>query len=974
MAAYSRVSASAKNARKNGAVPKKKARGGRKREAGESARAKEKANATPTASRAKGGKAAARAARPATASEPLDSSGVSEPTGASSPADTGSPAGSNAAGGSGVPGRQPPAPAAEQDGAPTPAATRGEATPTGGQPNDATVRQADSATADTSDPETSDPETGRPEASDANSAESKSTGPDSHDTKPARAETTDAESHPCAENPHPDDATDPGHAPDPDATSETDGAPNAHTADTANTADGTADAGATDDARNPDDTEDARGTSGTDDAKPTGSTGDADDADGCGHSDNLSEASDSSDAATSSDPENPSEPSNAPDTNEARRTREADETGKTDEADETGEAAKGGDAAGAPLARPTEQTPAPRYDYDRYSQLAGPLTEPPADAPYRVRYRSLLAQEPHRVRAALLLAAAPTVSAILLVWLLRPEHWVHREYVSGWETAADTVMLVAIGLIEVFRLFTVVSNAHATLVARDPIPVHAAPGTRVAFLTSFVPGKEPVAMVRATLEAATRLRHPGLVDVWLLDEGDDAEIKELCAKLGVRHFSRKGVARWNQPTGAFRAKTKHGNYNSWLDAHGDAYEFMACVDTDHVPLPNFLERMLGYFRDPDVAFVVGPQVYGNYDAAVTKAAESQQFLFHALIQRAGNAYDGAMFVGTNNAVRISALKSIGGLYDSITEDMATGFELHRTRNPETGNKWRSVYTPDVLAVGEGPTAWTDFFTQQLRWSRGTYETVLKQYWRGIPTLPPGKLLNYSLLVTFYPMSALNWMLSALSCTLFLGLGASGIQISSEIWLMLYSDAAALQIGLYIWNRKHNVSPHEPSGSSGTAGMALSAISAPIYAKSLCDAVLRRKSRFVVTPKGDSSSPDRLATFRIHLLWAVVFGGSLLAAPFLGHTHMAMCVWAFLAVLLCLATPALWYGGLLRERHAARPAIATLPAARVDSPTPPSPTSAPTPTTEAPQTTTTATAQDAATADVTTADKDSLCAT
>ncbi|MEU3960779.1 glycosyltransferase family 2 protein [Streptomyces buecherae] len=753
----------------------------------------------------------------------------------------------------------------------------------------------------------------------------------------------------------------------------------------------TADAGGTDDAHTLDDANDVRGASDTGEAHPTGSTGDARDARDADDSDNLSEASDSSDTANPSGPENPSEPGDAPEADEARRTPEADETS---------EAAKGGDAGGAPPARPTEQAPAPRYDYDRYSQLAGPLTEPAPDAPYRVRYRSLLAQEPHRVRAALLLAAAPTVSAILLVWLLRPDHWVHREYVSGWETAADTVMLVAIGLIEVFRLFTVVSNAHATLVARDPIPVHAAPCTRVAFLTSFVPGKEPVTMVRATLEAATRLRHSGLVDVWLLDEGDDAEIKELCAKLGVRHFSRKGVARWNQPTGAFRAKTKHGNYNSWLDAHGDAYEFMACVDTDHVPLPNFLERMLGYFRDPDVAFVVGPQVYGNYDAAVTKAAESQQFLFHALIQRAGNAYDGAMFVGTNNAVRISALKGIGGLYDSITEDMATGFELHRTRNPETGNTWRSVYTPDVLAVGEGPTAWTDFFTQQLRWSRGTYETVLKQYWRGIPTLPPGKLLNYSLLVTFYPMSALNWMLSALSCALFLGLGASGVQISSEIWLMLYSDAAALQIGLYIWNRKHNVSPHEPSGSSGTAGMALSAISAPIYAKSLCDAVLRRKSRFVVTPKGDSSSPDRLATFRVHLLWALVFGGSLLAAPFLGHTHMAMCIWAFLAVLLCLATPALWYGGLLRERHAERPGSATLPAARADSPTAPSPTSAPsattpattpgapaTPssvpaptatalpsTTEAPQTTTTATAQDAATADVTTADKDSLCAT
>ncbi|WP_435241451.1 glycosyltransferase family 2 protein [Streptomyces cucumeris] len=573
--------------------------------------------------------------------------------------------------------------------------------------------------------------------------------------------------------------------------------------------------------------------------------------------------------------------------------------------------------------------PAAMYEYKRYSELAGPLTEPCADRPYRVRTRSLLAQEPHRYRAALLLCAAPVCSALLLLWLLRPDHWVRREHVAGWETAADLTMLVSIALIESFRLFTVVSNAHATLVARDPVPVVAEPGTKVAFLTSFVPGKEPLAMVRATLEGAVRLRHTGPLDVWLLDEGDDPEVKELCARLGVHHFSRKGIEKWNQPKGSFRARTKHGNYNAWLDAHGDAYEFMACVDTDHVPLPNFLERMLGYFRDPDIAFVVGPQVYGNYDTAVTKAAESQQFLFHALIQRAGNAYGGPMFVGTNNAVRISALRSIGGLYDSITEDMATGFELHRRRNPVTRKKWRSVYTPDVLAVGEGPSTWTDFFTQQMRWSRGTYETVLKQFWKGPFTLSPGKLLNYTLMIAYYPMTALNWVLSALSCALFLMLGASGLHIPAEIWMMLYSDAAMLQIGLYIWNRRHNVSPHEPEGSGGLAGMLLSALSAPIYAKSLCDAVLRRTSRFVVTPKGDSSSPDRLSTFRIHLLWAGVFGSSLVASFFFGHEHAAMRTWASLALALCLAPVAIWCGGVLLRRRG-RPAAPAVPTARSDS--------------------------------------------
>ncbi|MEU6059895.1 cellulose synthase catalytic subunit [Streptomyces sp. NPDC047097] len=545
------------------------------------------------------------------------------------------------------------------------------------------------------------------------------------------------------------------------------------------------------------------------------------------------------------------------------------------------------------------------YDYDTYSRLAGPLTEPDPAAPYRVRYRSLLSKEPHRIRAVLLMCSAPVLSAVLLAYLVWPSHWTQREGGEAWLVRLDAVMLVSIGLICTFMLVNVVSIAHATMVARDPVPVVAEPGLRVAFLTTYVPGKEPLAMVRATLEGARRVRHTGPLDVWLLDEGDDPGARALCAELGVRHFTRAAVPAWNRARGAHKARTKHGNYNAWIAAHGEAYDVFASVDTDHVPLPAFLERMLGYFRDPDVAFVVGPQVYGNYDGPVTKAAESQQFLFHALIQRAGNRYRAPMFVGTNNAVRIAAVRQIGGLYDSITEDMATGFELHRRRNPATGRHWTSVYTPDVLAVGEGPASWTDFFTQQLRWSRGTYETVLRQYAGGFGRMPPGRLLNYTLMLVYYPMTAVNWFLGVLSCVLFLCLGASGTQVSTSVWLMLYSDAAALQIGLYLWNRRHNVSPHEPEGSGGLAGMVMSALSAPIYARSLLDAVLRRPSRFVVTPKGGAASPDRPATFRVHLSWAAVLAGSLAASVYLHHTHAAMRTWAVLALAVCLAPCAVW---------------------------------------------------------------------
>jgi hypothetical protein len=130
--------------------------------------------------------------------------------------------------------------------------------------------------------------------------------------------------------------------------------------------------------------------------------------------------------------------------------------------------------------------------------------------------------------------------------------------------------------------------------------------------------------------------------------------------------------------------------------------------------------------------------------------------------------------------------------------------------------------------------------------------------------------------------------------------------------MLYGNASALQIGLYVWNRRHNVSPHEPEGSGGVAGMIMSALSAPIYARSLMDAVLRRKSKFVVTPKGDSASPDTLlGTFRIHLFFILVFAGSIVAGLLLGHSHPAMITWACFALLIT-ASPILAWQWALRQ--------------------------------------------------------------
>ena len=88
----------------------------------------------------------------------------------------------------------------------------------------------------------------------------------------------------------------------------------------------------------------------------------------------------------------------------------------------------------------------PKYDYEHYSRLAGPLTQPDPTKPYKVQYRSLLSQEPHRIRAALMLGAAPLLSLVLLAWLLQPAHWTQRDYPAfSWLPALDVVDLPSMG-------------------------------------------------------------------------------------------------------------------------------------------------------------------------------------------------------------------------------------------------------------------------------------------------------------------------------------------------------------------------------------------------------------------------------------------------------------------------------------------------------------------------------------------------
>ena len=555
------------------------------------------------------------------------------------------------------------------------------------------------------------------------------------------------------------------------------------------------------------------------------------------------------------------------------------------------------------------------YDYERFSTLTGPLNEVGVD--YRVEFRNALADR-QRQRIFPLVLANLVLGTIFYLWLVQPSHFPRSQGRGLLIDVLAYLMLAGVALIEGLRLVSSLMLSWSAWRAKDPLPVVPPPGLRIAFTTTIVPSKEPLDVVRATLAAARHIRHAGQLDLWLLDEGDDPDVRAMCEALGVNHFSRKNVEEWNQSSGPYKARTKHGNHNAWLARHGDRYHVEISVDPDHVPLPNMCERMLGYFNDPDVAFVCGPQVYGNYDRFLTRAAESQAYLFQSVIQRSANHSACGMFVGTNHAFRISTWRQIGGFQDSITEDMATSLAVHGAVNPATQNHWKSVYTPDVVAVGEGPATWTDFFSQQLRWSRGADEVLIDGGLSRFRKLSWRRRLHYGLLLSYYPSAAVSWLVGMALAASYVITGATGLHLTDvRSWSMLYLDLALVQLSLYFWLRRLNVSPHEEAGSTGLAGMFVSMLATPIYVSALFGAVIRRPMSFVVTPKGDHSSPDTAFTFRRHLGWAAVSLcvtiGALISRRALWGALMAPVISSF----VCLAPMLIWLRSTFADRAADR---------------------------------------------------------
>jgi cellulose synthase (UDP-forming) len=304
-------------------------------------------------------------------------------------------------------------------------------------------------------------------------------------------------------------------------------------------------------------------------------------------------------------------------------------------------------------------------------------------------------------------------------------------YFALWWFRVEHVNQLALFLLLSFAtwygVFRIMVGWYNVFHIEQPDFVAAREGLRVAIFTTSSPG-EPYDMFVRTLAAAREIRYPHTT--YLLDDTQDPRLRELAETMGAVHLELVGIP------GA-----KAGKINAALQRTDE--EFILVLDPDHIPFPEFLDRVLGYFEDEQVGFVQVSQAYGNAgESFVARAAAEQTYAFYGPIMQGMNGTTTAVAIGANCTFRRTALASIGGHGIGLAEDLVTSIRLH-------AKGWKSCYVPEVLSRGLVPSDLDSYLEQQLKWARGVYDVLFREYPRAFRSLTGFQRISYFMIGSYY---------------------------------------------------------------------------------------------------------------------------------------------------------------------------------------------------------------------------------
>jgi cellulose synthase/poly-beta-1,6-N-acetylglucosamine synthase-like glycosyltransferase/exo-beta-1,3-glucanase (GH17 family) len=332
--------------------------------------------------------------------------------------------------------------------------------------------------------------------------------------------------------------------------------------------------------------------------------------------------------------------------------------------------------------------------------------------------------EPTILQALLLSAAANGVGA----WAATVFAFWNGHYFifgSAFALTLGLILLVPLVLIAMARIEEIAAVAFGRgphrLIRKPAMVAPATMGEDLSFpkVSIHVPAYfEPPEMLKATLDAVSRLDYPNFECVVIINNTPDPAfwqpIQDHCRELGERFKFINAEKVSGFKAGALRIAMER----TAVDA-----EIIGIIDADYCVEPDWLKDLVPVFADPRVGLVQAPQDHRDENRSLMHYmmnGEYAGFFDIGMVQR--NEQNAIVVHGTMCLMRRTAMDMAGGWAgDTICEDTDLGLAIIE-------HGWSTHYTNHRYGRGLLPDTYEAFKKQRHRWAYGGFQ-IVKKHWR-----------------------------------------------------------------------------------------------------------------------------------------------------------------------------------------------------------------------------------------------------
>lgn len=237
------------------------------------------------------------------------------------------------------------------------------------------------------------------------------------------------------------------------------------------------------------------------------------------------------------------------------------------------------------------------------------------------------------------------------------------------------------------------------------------------FVTVQLPIYNEYYVIGRLIDAVTEFDYPkDRFEIHILDDSTDETVALVAAK--VEAYRAQGF----HIEQIIRDEREGFKAGALRDAMAVAKgEFLAIFDADFVPEPDFLQRTIPHFVDPEVGVVQTRWEHINQDYSLITRLQALQLNVHFTVEQVGRMNGGHLlqFNGTAGVWRRKTIEAGGGWQpDTLTEDLDLSI-----RSQLAG--YRIHFLENVGSPAELPVEMNSFKSQQHRWMKGGAETARK---------------------------------------------------------------------------------------------------------------------------------------------------------------------------------------------------------------------------------------------------------